>query len=132
MPVDTLTTTMHATRDDVRDGDAGELTTAMRSNRDGRDDRSAHAPVDELAPVDTFDRLTLAMLDVDPACKGDDRFTLDRPTNRQQQAMGKLCDSCPVRVLCEAHTAAERPAAGFWAGVSYPLRKHDLDKEDND
>lgn len=67
-----------------------------------------------------FDRLSLAMLDTDPACQGDDRFILD---DQPAHTLAYVCRKCPVYDLCAQYAELERPKAGIWAGKRYKSSK---------
>lgn len=65
-----------------------------------------------------LEALVNAMDEHRPACRGDERFTLDREhvTDSMSADMSAICASCPLRAACEQYAAAERPTGGFWAG----------------
>ncbi|MFC5791984.1 WhiB family transcriptional regulator [Agromyces tardus] len=67
-----------------------------------------------------FQALKQQMLRRSPACRNDDRFVADELEAVDQREMAELCALCPLRAACAAYAAAERPAAGFWAGIKYP------------
>ncbi|WP_221586062.1 WhiB family transcriptional regulator [Microbacterium sp. G2-8] len=60
-----------------------------------------------------------------PACQGDDRFTADAHTLARGDvaALRAICGTCPALAECRAYAAASRPAAGVWAGTSYPRKE---------
>lgn len=45
-----------------------------------------------------------------------DLFTVDDPTELEKAAMGVVCNSCPVRTVCELRVMESNPGCGFWAG----------------
>lgn len=65
-----------------------------------------------------WEALVTAMDEHRPACRGDERFTLDREnvTEADLTAMHGICGSCPIRALCNAYAAADKPSGGYWAG----------------
>ncbi|WP_183084999.1 WhiB family transcriptional regulator [Mycetocola manganoxydans] len=67
--------------------------------------------------------LVTALLDGEPSCRGDDRFTADSLANEDAVSCRKICKACPVFEVCRAYAAATRPAAGMWAGRRYGGRQ---------
>ena len=66
--------------------------------------------------IEAWGALATAMIDVDPACKNDDRFTDD------DEAIGELapiCRGCKLLDLCKTFAELDRPKAGIWAGKRY-------------
>lgn len=51
------------------------------------------------------------------ACAGDARFIRDHPSTEDVEAVRAVCAACPLFEACAAYARAERPTAGFWAGV---------------
>lgn len=61
--------------------------------------------------------------EVTPRCDGIDAFTVDKPPPADQEFMASLCAACPVLPECSAYVAAAKPAAGFWAGRQFGVKK---------
>lgn len=77
-------------------------------------------PLADLAPMRAgaeWGQVGDAMKTDDPSCWGIDAFTADRVDEEEQAMMAGICDGCPLVELCRAFAIAERPAAGFWAGM---------------
>ena len=66
--------------------------------------------------TDAWGAMTTAMIDVDPACKNDDRFTSD---DQLISELAPICRACPLVDLCRTFAELERPKAGTWAGKRY-------------
>lgn len=69
---------------------------------------------------ETYERLTLQMLVIDPACQNDDRFIAD---DQPEATLAPICRSCPLFDLCAEYAEIERPKAGVWAGKRYRTYK---------
>lgn len=65
---------------------------------------------------EAYERLTVTMLTVDPACNGDDRFTDD---DQVISELAPICRGCPLLDLCRTFAELDRPKAGIWAGKRY-------------
>lgn len=67
--------------------------------------------------------LQRTLVEHNPACAGDPRFTADPATlsDSDSTAMRRACRSCDVSAACDAYAAAARPSAGMWAGIQYHL-----------
>lgn len=66
--------------------------------------------------TEAYNRLALAMADVDPACKHDDRFISDDVPARSVEP---LCNACPLLELCRDYAQIEKPKGGIWAATRY-------------
>lgn len=77
--------------------------------------------------VAEYDELSLALQDYTPPCSDDSRFILE-PHEISPDELTHLsitiCRPCPLKHLCRAYAEKERPAAGIWAGRTYPSRKN--------
>jgi hypothetical protein len=69
---------------------------------------------------DAYDVLTLAMIDTDPACKNDSRFTAD---DQAADELTPICNACPLFALCDAYARIDRLKGGIWAGKRYRTNK---------
>lgn len=70
-----------------------------------------------------------------PPCTDDPRFILDPEQLAPDEPafLGRtVCHGCPIRWACIAYANTARPAAGVWAGRTYPPRKHRTSKETTD
>lgn len=65
---------------------------------------------------DAYNHLTLAMDELAPACKDDERFIAD---DTKADELAPVCRTCPVFNLCATYGDLERPKAGIWAGKRY-------------
>jgi hypothetical protein len=67
--------------------------------------------------VDAFGAALLALLEHDtrPPCAHDDRWTSDDHDTRASAA--RLCQTCPLIVVCRDYANAVHPTHGVWAGV---------------
>jgi hypothetical protein len=72
---------------------------------------------------EAYDRLHTAMTDSIPECVGIDLFTADSISTADLDDLRKLCDSCPLRKLCDEYARLERPKVGLWAGKQYGTKK---------
>ena len=68
---------------------------------------------------EAYERLSAALLDVDPSCAGVDEFTTDTPTADAIERMRPICAGCPLLELCGSWADLERPKVGLWAGKVY-------------
>lgn len=70
----------------------------------------------EYVALDRALRGTSTTSPLEPACRGDESFTADRPDAAAIARMTAVCAGCAALAMCAAYASAGRPAAGFWAG----------------
>jgi len=68
---------------------------------------------------EAYERLSNALIDIEPLCAGVDDFTVDTPTAASAELMRPLCEACPLFDLCRQYADLERPKVGYWAGKTY-------------
>lgn len=69
---------------------------------------------------ESYERLSLAGVDTDPACQNDDRFTADDLGTADMADLAAICDTCALFAPCQTYATTARPRSGFWAGKPYP------------
>lgn len=109
----------------------GRLGTPQRDGNERRDDDDLAMIQQERRAPSQFARLQHTLERQAPACEDDARFTTDAhelPAGTSA-ALRAVCESCPVWEPCEAYARAASPAGGFWAGISYPVRRTKSDDE---
>lgn len=76
------------------------------------------------AAAEKLEALTLAGVDIPPACEGDEMFITDRQdlVPADTQRMRLVCHRCPLFDLCADYARAAKPGAGFWAGLQRESR----------
>ena len=62
---------------------------------------------------DAWAAMTTAMIDTDPACKNDNRFTDD---DQVISELAPICRACRLFDLCRTYSELDRPTGGIWAG----------------
>jgi hypothetical protein len=63
--------------------------------------------------MEAYQALLEAMEISTAPCLGDDRFTDDHTLTEE---VTPICDTCPLRNLCEDYARAAKPTGGIWAG----------------
>ena len=76
---------------------------------------------------EAWDALATAMIDIDPACHGDDRFTDD---DQVISDLAPICRACPLYGPCATYAELDRPTGGIWAGKGYRLNKSQRSNHD--
>jgi hypothetical protein len=69
---------------------------------------------------EAYNALTLAMEEIAPACRNDERFIAD---DQKSEELVSICRTCPLFDLCAKYGDLERPKAGIWAGKTYRTNK---------
>lgn len=74
--------------------------------------------------------LASAMENTEPNCTGSELFTADDLEQPDIAELARICDTCPLFILCDDYARLERPKAGVWAGKRY--RNYQPRKEASD
>lgn len=83
-----------------------------------------HEPLDHMKPMagrDEYAQLMKVARRAPTPCRDVATFTADRIDEGEERRLAAICVACPVLEQCRAFAIAQRPTAGFWAGV--PWRK---------
>lgn len=83
-------------------------------------------PLESVKPLrggEEYARLQEALRDTPAPCADDDAFTADTIPTSTAAELARICASCPVRDLCAAFAAVNRPGHGYWAGQSWQKLK---------